>query len=87
MSLNLPNPWTRELWNITLQGAFLRKHGKAQAEQYARAAGVELGATKPAPEAPPPKIERRSYIFQKRIDVSGADGRGYSGDGPPGEEV
>lgn len=86
MSLNLPNPWTVALWNVTAQGAFTRKHGTALAAAYARAAGVEIGATKPAPDASAPTTKHLTRIVNKSItNITG--NRGYSGDGPPGEDV
>jgi hypothetical protein len=45
------NPWTAANWNITKQGAFVRQHGEAKAQEAAKAAGVTLGATKPAAKA------------------------------------
>jgi hypothetical protein len=42
------NPWGKDAWNITKQGAFVREHGEDKARQMAEAAGVTLGATKPA---------------------------------------
>ena len=84
MTLTLPNPWSRELFNITAQGAFVRKHGMALAAAYARAAGVEIGATKPAPDAPAPTTKHLTRIVNKNFP---GGSRGYSGDGPPGEDV
>lgn len=80
-SLTLPNPWTRELFNLTAQGRFIRAHGIEIATLYARAAGVEIGATRPAPDAPAPKIEQRNFIRNKIFEGGGS--RGYAGDGPP----
>lgn len=41
------NPWSREGWNITKQGALYRANPKAAAE-IAAAAGSFIGATRPA---------------------------------------
>ena len=86
------NPWLREFWNISAQGAFVRQHGMTVATAYARTAGVEIGATKPAPDAPQRIIEQRTFIRNKNITtenvfVTEVGSRGYSGDGPPGEDV
>jgi len=80
-TLTLPNPWEKANWNLTAQGRFIREHGLGIATLYARAAGVEIGATKPAPDAPAPKIEQRNFIRNKIFE--GGGNRGYAGDGPP----
>ena len=78
------NPWLGgDQWNVTKQGEFVRRFGVAAARARAKEAGVELGATKPAEVQPTKIVERRSYIFQKRVSDGGA--RGYDGDMPPGE--
>ena len=46
-----PNPWAAGNWNITAQGAYVKQHGEAKAAEAAKAAGVTLGATKPAAKA------------------------------------
>jgi hypothetical protein len=47
----LANPWSKENWSLTSQGAFIREHGQEKAAQYAKAAGSMIGATAPpAPE-------------------------------------
>jgi hypothetical protein len=42
------NPWLKENWNMTMQGRYVNQHGVEKATEAARAAGVTLGATKPA---------------------------------------
>lgn len=42
------NPWSEAHWNVTEQGRFLREKGREKAEQMAKAAGSQLGATRPA---------------------------------------
>lgn len=41
------NPWSKEGWNITKQGAFYREHGEAKSAEAAARVGSKLGATKP----------------------------------------
>jgi hypothetical protein len=84
MTLLLPNPWTAALWSITAQGQFVRKHGTALAAAYARAAGVEIGATKPAPDVPAPTTKHLTRIVNK---IFPGGSRGYDGFGPPGEDI
>lgn len=45
------NPWTKENWNLTKQGAYVREHGEEKARAAAESAGVTLGATRPAAAA------------------------------------
>jgi len=42
------NPWTKEGWNLTKQGQIVKQVGEAKATEMAKAAGVTIGATKPA---------------------------------------
>ena len=44
------NPWSREGWNVTAQGAYVRAHGAAKAGEMAARVGGTLGATKAAPK-------------------------------------
>jgi len=83
MTLVLPNPWSRERWNITAQGKFARDHGMALATVYAHAVGVEPGATKPAPDAPSPTVVRERTVIRNKIFTTGRDGGGSSGSGAP----
>lgn len=48
--INGNNPWSRENWNLTEQGRIMRDQGADKAQQYAKAAGSALHATRP-PEA------------------------------------
>jgi hypothetical protein len=41
------NPWSAEGWNLTEQGAFLKKHGEELSKSMAEAAGTTLGGSKP----------------------------------------
>lgn len=43
------NPWSAAGWNLTEQGAYVRKHGQAAAEQMAKAAGTTFGGPRPQP--------------------------------------
>ena len=86
MTLVLPNPWSRERWNITAQGKFVSDNSMVLATVYAHAAGVEIGATRPASEAPVPKIERQTRIVNKSVtNITNVNGGGISGSGPPPE--
>lgn len=41
------NPWSRDGWNITNQGKYLREHGQEKAVLAAAAVGSAIGSTKP----------------------------------------
>jgi hypothetical protein len=41
------NPWSKEGWNITKQGAVVREKGEVKAAEIAAQAGSRIGATKP----------------------------------------
>lgn len=41
------NPFSKEHWNITEQGRYVREHGEDKAMAAAKAAGTHLGATAP----------------------------------------
>jgi hypothetical protein len=45
------NPFTQEGWNVSRQGQAIKTLGLAKAAEMAKAAGVEIGATKPAAKA------------------------------------
>lgn len=47
----LDNPWTKEGWNVTRQGQVVKQVGAAKAAEMAKAAGVSLGAVRPAEAA------------------------------------
>lgn len=69
-----PNPWSEEHWNVTKQGAFLKRaiaklgerFGTEKAQAFAAQAGTTLGALQPC--KPPPY----QVIVQKRTIVSPA---------------
>lgn len=42
------NPWSKEHWSLTAQGAVVKTKGMEQATKLAKAAGSSIGATKPA---------------------------------------
>lgn len=42
------NPWSKEAWNLTKQGALVRELGEVKAAELAARVGSKLGATKPA---------------------------------------
>ena len=41
------NPWSAKGWNMTKQGAYVREHGMAKAQEAAKSAGSSVGATRP----------------------------------------
>lgn len=41
------NPWSKNAWNLTEQGKFIRTHGIEKAKEAAKRAGVDVNATKP----------------------------------------
>jgi hypothetical protein len=41
------NPWSKEGWNVTKQGALVKSIGETKAAAIAAAAGSKIGATKP----------------------------------------
>lgn len=41
------NPWSVKGWNMTKQGAYVREHGMAKAQEAAKSAGSSVGATRP----------------------------------------
>jgi hypothetical protein len=43
------NPWSRDAWNVTEQGRYEKEHGLDAAKKMAKAAGVDVYATEPAP--------------------------------------
>ncbi len=45
------NPWTPGNWNLTAQGRYLTEHGAEKAAAAAKAAGSQVGATKPPVKA------------------------------------
>lgn len=42
------NPWSKEHWNLTEQGNYIRTNGMEKAAQMAELAGSKIGATAPA---------------------------------------
>lgn len=45
------NPWSKQGWNITKQGALVKQLGETKAGEIAALAGSHVGATKPSAEA------------------------------------
>jgi hypothetical protein len=41
------NPWSKEHWNMTAQGAYAREHGQEKAAAAAKAVGSSIGAIAP----------------------------------------
>lgn len=76
----LVNPWERDSFNVTHQMRFVRSHGMALANAYARDAGTTVGGLKPKA---PPKQRPDVYVISKKITVEGGGGSGSSGFGPP----
>lgn len=82
------NPWAEEFWNLTRQGEFIKRHGVEVAKTKARAAGTRLGAPRPT------RFVHPLTVLVQRRNIGGGDtnivvngGRGFDGDGPPGEDV
>lgn len=71
------NPWSAEHWNLTRQGAYVRRYGIEVAKTKAREAGVTLFGSRPYPCNRPYTV-----IVQRRNIVADAP-QGYAGDGPP----
>lgn len=80
---NVPNPWEADAWNLTEQGAYIKKYGVEVAKRKARQAGSALGAL-------PPRTLRPVHVTivqQRTINNITEGSRGYSGDAPPDENV
>lgn len=80
------NPWRPEQWNITTQGAFVVRYGVAKANEFAKAAGVNVGDLRPHdPNKPTRVVEVRNFLLGRRGGTSNSSiiGAGSSGDGPP----
>ena len=45
------NPWSKNEWNLTAQGQYVKQHGLQKATEAAKQAGSHLGATAPAKPA------------------------------------
>jgi hypothetical protein len=45
------NPWSKDGWNVTAQGQFVRQHGEDKARTMAKSAGVDFDK----PRRPMPK--------------------------------
>lgn len=43
----LANPWSKDGWNLTQQGQFVREHGMERAKEMAASVGSKVGATSP----------------------------------------
>jgi len=86
------NPWAAEHWNLTQQGAYIKKYGLEVAKTKAKQAGTTVGASKPVqPQrfAPLPRSSNYTVIVQRKgsnvvAGGGGIVGAGSSGDGPPG---
>lgn len=79
----MPNPWLPDEWNLTAQGQYVVQHGLEAAHKAAQAAGTTLNG-RPRRTEHEPII--KNFILTKRItQIIG--GKGYTGDGPPGEDV
>lgn len=85
------NPWRFDQWNLTVQGQFVRRYGDAKAREFAVLAGTTFPGPKPR-NGDEPQRDRLVYLVTRKILIEGdgsgiAGGRGYAGDGPPGEDV
>lgn len=86
------NPWSAEFWNLTRQGAYIKKYGMEVAKTKAREAGASvLGGKPPAvPPGPYQPIPKRNFtvIIQNKgtqapVGGGGLVGAGSSGSGAP----
>jgi hypothetical protein len=64
------NPWLAASWNLTDQGAFVKKFGIAVAQRRMKEAGVKLGDLRP----PGPKPDVKVYVIKGRKGDKGDDG-------------
>lgn len=76
----VPNPWSADNWNLTDQGAYIKKYGLSVAQRTARLAGSAIGALRPHQDQ---RIIERHWILQKKIGSVGGGGQGSSGSGAP----
>ena len=53
------NPWSKEGWNVTAQGAYYKQYGAEKAGQMARAAGTDLNGPPPAGATGQPPVQQR----------------------------
>jgi hypothetical protein len=77
----MDNPWEAEFWNLTNQGAYIKKYGVEVAKTKARQAGQKLFA----PRKTGPKSEPLRVMVQRRniVGTSSGSSGGSSGNGPP----
>lgn len=76
----VPNPWAEDNWNLTAQGAYIKKYGVSVAQRKARQAGSYLGALKPEPV---PAVVRNFIMIKKIGSADPGGAQGTSGSGPP----
>lgn len=83
------NPWRFGQWNITTQGKFVARYGVDKATEFANLAGSKIGNTKPTIPGELTRVinDNRTFIINRRGSTSEIGGKGYTGIGPPGEEV
>jgi hypothetical protein len=72
------NPWLAEGWNLTAQGAYIRKYGLEVAKTKAKQAGTRIGDLQPKPLA----ALIKQYVMIKHVSDDTAT-QGSSGSGPP----
>lgn len=65
------NPWSQEHWNLTAQGAYVKKYGVEYAAKKAKAAGAQFGNYAPNAMMPVPRnnftviVQRRETIINQ----------------------
>lgn len=86
--MSFKNPWSAKHWNLTTQGAIVKRHGSATAERMAKAAGTTVGAGKPAddPASDDHKKKKVYVLIKKHIPAVAAASAheflGFFGVGP-----
>lgn len=86
------NPWSAEHWNLTRQGAYVRKYGVEVAKLKAKQAGAPFTGSYPyakvGPFSPLPRGRNFTVIVQRKgaptaVGGGGLIGAGSSGSGNP----
>ena len=79
----VPNPWSEENWNMTDQGAYIKKYGLSVASRKAKLAGVKLGDQRPKPIRPILQVLVQKRTINQGGGGTGGPGGGISGTGDP----
>lgn len=88
------NPWSPQFWNLTKQGAYIKKYGVEVAKTKAKQAGTKLGAAPavmPNPQYMPLPTSRNGHhmtagrkftvIIQQKGGAAASGGGGGGGGG------